>query len=179
MATYQTEVDALLTAIFNAIATQGTVQLTGGASGSVDGITVNAVEIMSGVEAFDTSLAITAQNVAANINANTSIPDYKAVANGDKVVIEAVDGSAADAFVVVSSATTITTADTNMLAGTGTPSQKLSLNPSSQSRDRNLARNFMVEFLKGVKNTTLFSGSTILEEFKHKLNGYLTETINS
>lgn len=97
----------------------GSVDLTGGASGSVDGITINGVEIMSGVENFDTTLDQTAINVAANITANTSIPNYTATATGSQVDIVAVAGSGntPNAFVVVSSATTITTTDVDMSGG--------------------------------------------------------------
>lgn len=97
---------------------QGAVELTGGAGGSVDGITVDGVEIMSGPEAFDTDLQTTAANVAANITANNSIPDYSATANGAVIVITAeTGGTGPNGFVVVSSATTITTADTNLSGG--------------------------------------------------------------
>lgn len=91
---------------------EGTVTLDTGASGSVDGITVNGVEIMSGAESFDTSLTVTATNVAANITANTSSPDYTAIAVGAVITITSIIGG--DTFVVVSSATTITTTDVNM-----------------------------------------------------------------
>ena len=97
-------------------ASEGSVDLTGGASGSVDGITVNSIEIMSGAETFDTSLTVTATNVAANITANTSSPDYNATASGTLITITALASAGADpnTFVVVSSATTITTTDVNM-----------------------------------------------------------------
>lgn len=96
----------------------GTVTLATGASGSVDSIEVNSVEVMSGVENFDTSLAITATAVAANITANTSVPDYNAVAVGAVITISAVTaGETPNGFTVVSTATTITTADTNMIGG--------------------------------------------------------------
>lgn len=101
------------------VAATGSVELTGGGSGSVDSITVDGVEIMSGVESFDTTLATTAANVAANITANTSSPDYTATADGAIITISADPdlGGAPDGFVVVSSATTITTSDTNMSGG--------------------------------------------------------------
>lgn len=97
----------------------GTVDLTGGASGSVDSITVNSIEVMSGAESFDTDLTTTAANVAANIQAHTSSPNYNATSSGTVVTIEAQDGTGADpnTFAVVSGATTITTSDTNMAGG--------------------------------------------------------------
>lgn len=103
----------------NGVAATGSVDLTGGASGSVDGITVNSVQIMSGAENFDTDLDTTATNVADNINAFTSTPNYTASANGTVVTITAVDVSTSvNGFAVVSSATTITTSDTNMAGAT-------------------------------------------------------------
>ena len=97
----------------------GTVTLDSGASGSVDGITVNSVEVMSGAEAFDTDLDTTATNVAANITANTSAPDYTAEAIGAVVTISAAAGTGAgpNGFVVASSVTTIATTDVNLASG--------------------------------------------------------------
>ena len=97
----------------------GSVALSAGASGSVDSITVNGVEVMSGSEAFDTNLTQTAANVAANITANTSVPNYTAANLGGIVFITAVDpGTGPNGFAVVSTATTITTVDENMDFGT-------------------------------------------------------------
>lgn len=101
-------------------ASEGTVTLDTGASGSVDGITVDGVEVMSGAEAFDTSLDQTATNVAANITANTSVPNYTASAVGAVITITSVTlGDAVNGFVVVSATTTITTTDVNMAGGIG------------------------------------------------------------
>jgi hypothetical protein len=100
-------------------AATGTVTLTGGASGSVDGITVDGVEVMSGAESFASDLDTTATAVAANITANTSSPDYSATAAGAIITISAAVAVGADAntFAVVSSSTTITTSDANMASG--------------------------------------------------------------
>lgn len=97
----------------------GSVELTGGASGSVDGITVNGVQIMSGAEAFDSDLDTTAANVAANITAHTSSPNYTATAVGAVITITAAvaAGAGPNTFAVVSSTSTITTTDTNMSGG--------------------------------------------------------------
>ena len=97
----------------------GSVELTGGGSGSVDGITVDGIEIMSGAEAFDTSLTVTAANVAANINAHQSFPNYTATSAGAVVTIRARRGlgTEANGYVVTSSTTTITTTDTNLSSG--------------------------------------------------------------
>ena len=70
------------------VAASGSVELTGGASGSVDDITVDGVSIMSGSEAFDTDLDTTAANVAANINAFSTT--YTATAVGPLITITAV-----------------------------------------------------------------------------------------
>ena len=118
------KVDDILAFLFTAlvttpaIAATGSVELTGGGSGSVDGITVNSVEIMSGAEAFDTNLDDTATAVAANITAHTSVPNYTAEATGSVVTITAdATGVGPNGFAVVSSTTTITTTDVNMSGG--------------------------------------------------------------
>lgn len=58
----------------------------------VDGVTITSTAID-----YQASAALTAAAVAANINANTSIPDYTAVASGDLVVISAAAGSGSTA----------------------------------------------------------------------------------
>lgn len=80
----------------------------------VSGITANAIQIMSGTEVFDTDLETTATNVAANITAHTSVPNYNAVAVGDTIEIESESGG--DSFAIVSTATVITTTDVNINA---------------------------------------------------------------
>ncbi len=104
------------------IGATGTVTLDSGGAGSVDGITVNSVEIMSGAENFDSDLSTTATAVAANITANTSIPNYSASATGAVITITDVSGQGSDAnaFVVASSTTTIASTDTNMIRGAHT-----------------------------------------------------------
>ena len=96
----------------------GTVTLDTGGSGSVTGITVDSIQVMSGTETFDTSLEITATNIAANITAFTSSPNYTAVAVGTVITITAVTaGTGPNGFVVVSSPVTITTTDVNLSGG--------------------------------------------------------------
>lgn len=103
----------------NATQAVGSVQLTSGASGSVDMITVDSVNIMSGAEAFDTDLETTAQNVADNINAHVSDPNYTAEADGDTINIISVDkGTGSNELVVASTVTTITKTDSNMAGAT-------------------------------------------------------------
>jgi len=95
----------------------GTVTIAGG-SGSIDGITVNSVEIMSGAESFDTNLATTATAIAANITANTSVPNYSATADAAIITITAEEtGDTPNGYVVVGSGTTMTTTDVNMSGG--------------------------------------------------------------
>ena len=101
-----------------AVAATGTVTLTGGAGGSVDGITVNGVQIMSGAVSFTTDLATTATAVATNINLHTSIPNYSAVAVGPVITITAsTAGVATNGYVVAAATTTITATSTNMVGG--------------------------------------------------------------
>lgn len=109
---YHIQIDSLQTQ------SVGSVTLTGGASGSVDGITVNGVAIMSVPVAFNTDLNTTAIAVAANITSNTSSPNYTAVAVGSTINITAVyGGSASNGHVVASTTTTITTTTVNMSGG--------------------------------------------------------------
>jgi hypothetical protein len=96
----------------------GSVTLSTGAAGSVDGITVNGVQIMSGAVAYATSLSNTASLVAANINAYASTPEYFARANGAVITITAfVGGTAPNGFVVTPTFTTITGSSANMAGG--------------------------------------------------------------
>ena len=96
----------------------GTVTLTGGASGSVDSITVNGVNVMSAPVSFTTNLATTATAVAANITAHTSSPNYTAAAVGTVITISATSfGSSPNGFVVTPTATTITVSKTDMAGG--------------------------------------------------------------
>lgn len=107
----------------------GTVTLTGGASGSVDAITVNGVNVMSGSVAFNTSLTQTAADVVTNINAHTSTPDYTATSNGAVITISAtVAGYGPNGYVVAVTTTTITSSKTDMAGGS------VALEPSAQNR---------------------------------------------
>ena len=100
-------------------AATATVTLTGGAAGSVDMITVDGVNIMSGSVAFTTNLATTATAVASNINSHTSSPEYTAAAVGPVITISAASAAGSDpnGFVVLVTATTITYTKTNMSGG--------------------------------------------------------------
>lgn len=100
-------------ALTNEVLSYGTVTLTGGSSGSVDGITVNGVQIMSGAVNYNSSLTQTASDVADNINSFISSPDYKASASGAVITIKALPGTGAtpNTYVVASTCTTITKTD--------------------------------------------------------------------
>jgi hypothetical protein len=100
-------------------AAKATVTLTGGASGSVDTITVNGVNVMSGSVAFTSNLSATATAVASNINAYASSPEYTAVAVGTTITISAASaaGSNPNGYVVAVTSTTITTTKTDMAGG--------------------------------------------------------------
>jgi hypothetical protein len=100
-------------------AATATVTLTGGASGSVNMITVDSVNIMSGSVSFTTDLATTAAAVASNINSHTSSPEYTATAVGAVITISAASAAGSDpnGFAVAVTATTITFTKTDMAGG--------------------------------------------------------------
>jgi hypothetical protein len=101
-----------------AVAATGTVTLTGGAAGSVNGITVNGVQIMSGAVSFTTDLATTAAAVATNINLHVSVPNYNATSVGPVITITAVTANGTtNGYAVVPSVTTITATSTDMAGG--------------------------------------------------------------
>ena len=102
-----------------AVAATATVTLTGGAAGSVDMITVDGVNIMSGSVAFTTNLSTTATAVASNINSHTSSPEYTAAAVGAVITISAAVGAGSDpnGYQLVVTTTTITSTDTDMDGG--------------------------------------------------------------
>lgn len=98
----------------------GSVDLTGGASGSVDTITVNSIAILPAAVSFNTSLAQTAQDVCDAINNNPkNYLFYAFVSNTDKINIQAKPGLGAlpNTWVVASTVTTITKTDANMASG--------------------------------------------------------------
>lgn len=97
----------------------GTMTLTGGASGSVDTITINGVSIMDAAVPFNTSLTQTAADCAAMINNSFSSPDYTATSSGAVITFYAMRGTGAspNTFVVAQTLTTITSSDTNMASG--------------------------------------------------------------
>lgn len=107
-------------ALTNEVLASGSVTLDAGTDGSVDGITVDGVEVMSGSVAFVTDLAGTAAAVADNINDASSSPDYVASASGAVITISAArgTGASANALVVASTVTaTITSTDADLAGG--------------------------------------------------------------
>lgn len=106
------------TDVISGSAAAGSVQLTGGASGTVDSITVDGVELLTAAVAFNTDLDTTASDVADAINANVTVPNYVASVSTDTVTITSLDaGVSGNGLVVASGATTITTSDTNLAGG--------------------------------------------------------------
>ena len=95
--------------------TAAQVDLSAGASGSLDTITIDTVEVLNGAVAFDTSLAITAGNAIEQINQSGGL--YYAYLSGTAVIniVERIVTRAA--LVVVSTSTTITSDDTDAAAG--------------------------------------------------------------
>lgn len=99
----------------------GWVRLTGGASGSVDSITVNSISITTASVPFTTSLNNTASLVVANINANTSTSGFRAVSILDTiVVIGTTTTSSLNGQTVSGTATTITLGNSQALTNGAT-----------------------------------------------------------
>ena len=102
-----------------AAASSCTVTLTGGAAGSVDTITINAVALLGSPVAFNTNLSTTAADVVTAINAGTGSHGYTA-ANVNAVITISANislGSDPNNYVVAVTATTITYTKTNMGGG--------------------------------------------------------------
>ncbi len=97
----------------------GSVTLTGGASGSLNTLTVNSVDILGGAVPYNTSLTQTAADIALQINRNKSNVEYTATSSGAVVTIKALPGTGAspNGFVVASTTTTLTKTDSNMAGG--------------------------------------------------------------
>ncbi len=106
-------------AITHEVLATGTVTLTGGASGSVNTLTVNGVEVLGAAISFNTTLTQTAADVAAQINRYSSTPEYSATSSGAVVTISAMPGTGVgpNTFAVVSTVTTITKTDVNLSGG--------------------------------------------------------------
>lgn len=100
----------------------GSVALTGGASGSVDTLTVNSIAILAASVPFNTSLIQTATDVCKAINDNPKNTLYVADnAGGTSATITLTAkpglGALPNTWVVASTVTTITKTDTNFSGG--------------------------------------------------------------
>lgn len=97
----------------------GTVTLNTGASGSVDTLTVNGIEIMGSSTPYNASLTQTAADVATKCGRNPKNKLYRVTSAGAVITITAVPGLGAmpNTWVVASTATTITKTDANMASG--------------------------------------------------------------
>jgi hypothetical protein len=98
----------------------GSVDLTGGASGSINSITVNSIAILPAAVSFNTSLAQTAADACTAINNNPLNHLFDAyVTSTDIITIRARPGLGAlpNGWVVASTVTTITKTDSNMASG--------------------------------------------------------------
>lgn len=93
------------------VLSSGTLTLDSGASGSVNTVTVNSVEVMGVAVNFNTSLTQTAADVAAQINSWHSSPEYTATSSGAVITIKAVPGTGVVTHTIAATYTTI--------AGTG------------------------------------------------------------
>lgn len=107
-------------AITREVLATGSVALTGGAAGSLNTLTVNSLEIMGSATNFNTSLAQTATDICTKINNNPKNQLFVASNGGTATVTLTAKpglGSLPNAWVVASTATTITKTDTNMSGG--------------------------------------------------------------
>lgn len=86
------------------------IGLTGGASGQITQVSIGGVNLLSSAVAFNTSLSLTAADLATAINNSFTYPDYTAVASGAAVIITAPKNSGANlnGLTVAVTATTIT-----------------------------------------------------------------------
>ncbi len=85
---------------------KGSFDISAGGSGSIDTVTIGGVEILGGVEAFDTNLTTTAANVAAAITANVSTPNYSATSAIGVVTITGPQSSSG--LIIATTQTTLT-----------------------------------------------------------------------
>lgn len=97
----------------------GSVTLTGGASGSVDTVTVNSIDILGGAVSYDTSLTVTAAAVAAKINHNPKNFLFVATSDGAAVTLTAKPGlgTLCNTWAVSATLTTITASYVNIGSG--------------------------------------------------------------
>jgi len=107
----------------------GTVQLSAGASGSVDTLTIDGLSLIDAAVDFDTSLDQTASNLADAINAKNTYPNYTATVATDTVTITSVQAGVVTGT-VASTTTTLTSVDVDL----GTASAGTSTNTSNKNK---------------------------------------------
>lgn len=97
----------------------GTITLTGGAAGSIDTVTVGGKNILDTAVSYDTSLVVTATNLAAALNRSSLNNDFDAAAVDEVVTLTSRPGRAAQYNSVALSATltTITATYANFASG--------------------------------------------------------------
>jgi hypothetical protein len=97
----------------------GSVTLTGGASGSVNTVTVNSVDILGAAVNFNASLTQTATDVATQINNNPKNLLFVAEASGAVITLKAKPGlgTLCNGWVVTATLTTITATYVNIGSG--------------------------------------------------------------
>ena len=97
----------------------GSVTLTGGASGSVNTVTVNSIDILGAAVNYNTSLTQTATDVATQINNNPKNLLFVAEASGAVVTLKAKPGlgTLCNGWVVTATLTTITASYVNIGSG--------------------------------------------------------------
>lgn len=103
----------------NEVLATGTITLAG-ASGSINSVSVNGVEITSAAVPFNGTIEQTYTDLASNITAATSAPNYTASASGAAVTVSAVSGtgSTPNYYEIELDLTTITATVVNMAGGT-------------------------------------------------------------
>ena len=106
-------------ALTNEVLSYGLLSLDSGASGSVNTVTVNSIDILGAAVNFNGTLTQTAADVAAQINAYHSYAEYVASSSGAIITITALPGSGTNpnTLVVAATYTTIAGTPTNMAHG--------------------------------------------------------------
>lgn len=97
----------------------GSIELTGGSSGSVNDVTVDSVSILDATVPYNTSLAQTAADLAAALNRSATNLDWLASASGAVVTLTTHPqrGAKYASSTLASSTTTLTKTDTSPTGG--------------------------------------------------------------
>lgn len=107
-------------AITREVLATGSVALTGGASGSINTLTVDGKEVMGSATSFNTSLTQTAADICTKINNNPQNRLWDAANNSSATITLTARpglGALANSLTVASTATTITKTDTSTSGG--------------------------------------------------------------